>query len=75
MPFVLLVFLILYWLALCDAVPLVRYAAVMKHPEIRDALRAIGGKISEEKMRRMNYAVDGVHRDVKAVVKEFLEVR
>ncbi len=55
-----------------DAVPLIRDAVVMKHPEVREALRALGGKISEEQMRRMNYAVDGDHKDVKQVVKEFL---
>jgi glycine betaine/choline ABC-type transport system substrate-binding protein len=56
-----------------DAVPLVRAATVMKHPEIREALRELGGKISADKMRQLNYAVDGEHKDVKDVVKEFLE--
>lgn len=55
-----------------DAVPLVRDAVVMKHPEIRDALRELGGKISEPQMRRMNYAVDGDHKEVADVVREFL---
>ena len=53
--------------------PLIRRAALEKHPEIRDALRALGGKISAEEMRRMNYAVDGDHRDLKEVVREFLD--
>ena len=56
-----------------DAAPLVRDAVVSKHPEVREALRALGGKISEDQMRRMNYAVDGEHKDVKQVVKEFLD--
>ena len=56
-----------------DAVPLVRDAVVVRHPEVREALRALGGKISAEQMRRMNYAVDGEHKDVKQVVKEFLD--
>ena len=56
-----------------DAVPLVREAVIAKHPEIREALRALGGKVSEEQMRLMNYAVDGEHKDVKQVVKEFLD--
>ncbi len=55
-----------------DAVPLIRDAVVTKHPEVREALRAIGGKISESAMRRMNYAVDGQHKDVKEVVGDFL---
>jgi osmoprotectant transport system substrate-binding protein len=56
-----------------DAVPLVRDATVMKHPEVREVLRSLGGKISAQQMRRMNYAVDGEHRDVKEVVREFLK--
>lgn len=56
-----------------DAVPLVRQQTIEKHPEVREALRALGGKISEEEMRQMNYALDGEHRDVKQVVREFLD--
>jgi len=55
-----------------DAVPLVRDAVVAKHPEVRQALKELGGKISEDQMRRLNYAVDGEHKDVKEVVREFL---
>jgi glycine betaine/choline ABC-type transport system substrate-binding protein len=56
-----------------DAVPLVRDSVAMKHPEVREALKELGGKISESAMRRMNYAVDGEHKDVKEVVREFLK--
>ena len=56
-----------------DAVPLIRRATAEKHPEVREALKALGGKISEGQMRRMNYAVDGEHRDVREVVREFLD--
>src|SRR5216117_722337 len=42
-------------------------------PLVREALRALGGKVSEEQMRLMNYAVDGEHKDVKQVVKELLD--
>jgi osmoprotectant transport system substrate-binding protein len=55
-----------------DAVPLIRDAVTKKHPEVREALRELGGKITEDQMRRMNYSVDGEHKDVKTVVKEFL---
>jgi len=55
-----------------DAVPLVRDAVVAKHPEVRQALKDLSGKISEDQMRRLNYAVDGEHKDVKEVVREFL---
>jgi glycine betaine/choline ABC-type transport system substrate-binding protein len=56
-----------------DAVPLVRQAVIEKHPEVRTVLKGLGGKISEEKMRRLNYLVDGEHRDVAEVVKAFLQ--
>ena len=56
-----------------DAVPVVRSATISKHPELREVLRELGGKISEENMRRMNYAVDGEHKDVSEVVREFLD--
>jgi len=55
-----------------DAAPIIRDAVVKKHPEVRDALRQLSGKISAEEMRRMNYAVDSDHRDVKDVVRDFL---
>jgi len=56
-----------------DAVPLVRQAVIERHPGLRDALAALGGKVSEDEMRRLNYAVDGEHRNVKDVVREFLD--
>jgi len=55
-----------------DAVPLVREQTVMKHPEVRQALKELGGRISAEEMRRLNYAVDGEHKDVAEVVRQFL---
>jgi osmoprotectant transport system substrate-binding protein len=39
------------------------------------ALDELSGAISDEDMRRLNYAVDGQHRDVTAVVREFLKQR
>ena len=55
-----------------QAVPFVRKQTLDAHPELRPALAALGGKISDETMRRMNYAVDGEHRDLKEVVRDFL---
>ena len=34
-------------------------------------LNELANTISDEEMRQMNYAVDGKHRDVVDVVKEF----
>jgi glycine betaine/choline ABC-type transport system substrate-binding protein len=58
-----------------DAVPLVRLEVLEQHPELREILRSLGGKIGEEEMRRLNFLVDGEHRDVKDVVREFLDER
>jgi len=55
-----------------DAVPVLREEVVGKHPEVREAFAALAGKITESDMRRMNYQVDGEHRDVATVVREFL---
>ncbi|MBV9572431.1 MAG: ABC transporter substrate-binding protein [Acidobacteriales bacterium] len=55
-----------------EAVPIVRQETLDRHPEIEAALDQLAGKISDNDMRRLNYAVDGQHRDVKDVVREFL---
>lgn len=56
-----------------QAVPIVRRETLARHPEVGKALDELGGKISADEMRRMNYAVDGERRDVKEVVREFLK--
>jgi osmoprotectant transport system substrate-binding protein len=55
-----------------DAVPIVREQTLREHHEVRTALDALAGKITEQDMRRMNYAVDGEHRDATQVVAAFL---
>jgi glycine betaine/choline ABC-type transport system substrate-binding protein len=55
-----------------EAVPIVREAALREFPSLRPALEGLTGRISAEDMRRMNYAVDGEHRDVSEVVRDFL---
>jgi len=54
-----------------EAVPLVRRATLEKHPEIREAIGALAGKISVDEMRMMNYAVDGEQHDPAEVVRAF----
>ena len=58
-----------------QAVPLVRGETLARHPAVRDAINQLGGKISDEEMRRLNYSVDGEHRDVVEVVREFLHAK
>jgi osmoprotectant transport system substrate-binding protein len=55
-----------------EAVPIIRQEMLARHPEVGKALDDLAGKISDDDMRRLNYAVDGQHRDVKEVVREFL---
>jgi len=56
-----------------QAVPIVREATLRLHPAVGAALDDLAGNISADEMRRMNYAVDGEHRDLKEVVREFLK--
>jgi osmoprotectant transport system substrate-binding protein len=58
-----------------EAVAIMRAEMLKNHPEVGAALDELAGAISDEDMRRMNYAVDGEHRDAAAVVKEFLRQR
>ena len=58
-----------------EAVPVVRRETVQRHPEVRQALEDLADKISDQDMRRMNYAVDGQHQDVREVARAFLQSR
>ena len=55
-----------------EAVPVVREEALREYPGLREALEGLAGRITADDMRRMNYAVDGQHRDAADVVAEFL---
>jgi len=56
-----------------EAVPVVRSALLLRHPQVAGALKRLEGAISDEAMRRMNYAVDGEKQDPFQVVKAFLD--
>jgi osmoprotectant transport system substrate-binding protein len=56
-----------------EAVPVIRGETLKLHPEVSVALAQLGGKISDQEMRQLNYAVDGQRKDVKDVVREFLQ--
>jgi osmoprotectant transport system substrate-binding protein len=55
-----------------EAVPVVRRQTLEQHPEVAHVLAEFAGKISDQEMQQLNYAVDGEHRDVKEVAREFL---
>jgi osmoprotectant transport system substrate-binding protein len=58
-----------------EAVPVIRQEMLARHPEVKPALDELAGNISDDDMRQLNYAVDGQHRDVKEVVREFLKTK
>ncbi len=56
-----------------EAVPVMRQEMLDRHPDVKAAIDELAGKISDDEMRRLNYAVDGQHRPSRDVVREFLE--
>ena len=56
-----------------EAVPVVREQTLALHPDVETAIAELAGKISDEEMRKMNYEVDGEHRDASIVAREFLQ--
>src|ERR1700756_2667362 len=58
-----------------EAVAVMREPTVARHPEVAQALAELAGKISDQEMLQMNYAVEGQHRGIKDVVSEFLQTK
>lgn len=56
-----------------DAVPVVRRPTLEKNPEIREAVKQLGGILTVNEMRELNYAVDGEKRRPADVAREFLQ--
>ena len=56
-----------------EAVPVIREQTMREHPELNQILADLGGKISDQEMQKLNYALDGQHRDAKDVAREFLK--
>jgi osmoprotectant transport system substrate-binding protein len=56
-----------------EAVAVIRKQCLQQHPEVEQAVAALGGNISDQEMQKLNYALDGQHRDVKDVAHEFLK--
>lgn len=53
------------------AVTIAREETLARHPEVRAALAQLAGKVTDDDMRALNYAVDGQHRSVTDVVRDF----
>jgi glycine betaine/choline ABC-type transport system substrate-binding protein len=56
-----------------DAIPVVRTATLLRYPELKTALDRLAGRVDEPTMRELNRAVDVDKKDVRAVVRAFLE--
>jgi glycine betaine/choline ABC-type transport system substrate-binding protein len=56
-----------------EAVFLTRKETLVRVPALAEAMRRLGGAISTEEMRKLNYRVDGEKRDKKNVVHEWLK--
>lgn len=54
------------------AAPLVRQQTLNKHPELREVLNLLSGKINDSVMIALNYQVDFLKRAPEDVAKEFL---
>jgi osmoprotectant transport system permease protein len=55
-----------------DAVIVANEASLSTQPGLAAALQKLSGRIDETAMRRLNHAVDGEHRDPRAVARTFL---
>jgi osmoprotectant transport system substrate-binding protein len=56
-----------------EAVPVVRQAALERHPQLRSALERLAGRIDLATMRRLNEAVEAAGRTPADVVADFLD--
>jgi len=54
-----------------EAAPVVRNETLQRVPALKDCLNALSGTISDDQMRKMNYEVDGEHRSVADVARQF----
>jgi glycine betaine/choline ABC-type transport system substrate-binding protein len=55
-----------------DAAAVARSATLLAHPDVRQAIASLSGRVTMADMRRMNHAVDVERRDATLVAKEFL---
>ena len=55
------------------AAPVVRDETLKKHPELRNALNKLAGKINETTMQDLNYQVDSEKKAVESVASAFLK--
>ena len=52
---------------------LIKEETLEKHPELKEALNLLAGKLTDDKMRNLNYKVDSLKESPAKVAKEFLQ--
>jgi glycine betaine/choline ABC-type transport system substrate-binding protein len=55
-----------------DAAVVARAETLLRYPEVLAAVERLSGRVSTADMRAMNHAADVEHREIRAVVREFL---
>ncbi|WP_042455719.1 ABC transporter permease/substrate-binding protein [Neobacillus dielmonensis] len=55
------------------AVPIIKEDTLKEHPELKKVINSIAGKLSDDKMRELNYKVDSLKQSPAKVAKEFLK--
>lgn len=55
------------------AVPIIKEETLQEYPELRKVLNSLAGKLSDRKMRELNYKVDSLKQSPEKVAKEFLQ--
>ena len=55
------------------AAPLINGASLEKHPELREVLSLLEGKITDEEMRQLNYSIDEQGLTEEQVARDFLK--
>jgi glycine betaine/choline ABC-type transport system substrate-binding protein len=58
-----------------DAVPVARTETLQRFPTVEQVFLSLAGSISAEKMRKMNYAVDGLKQDAAQVAAAFVRTQ
>src|SRR5205085_8966159 len=56
-----------------DAAAVARAETLLRYPALRTALERLGGRVSADDMRAVTYAADVEHRDVRDIVRSFLD--
>jgi len=58
-----------------EAAPVVRAEALSAHAGMKEALDELAGKLTDRDMQKLNYQLDGKHRPVAEVARDFLNGR